>query len=111
LPSQDIIDIVVSVAVVPQATNAQTPKRNSIKYFIHVTERISKSSYHGIAGGCMCCGHNRKWTAAQIRIHFTKESEGSTQVNECPKVPPEITRFYRDIRDAFVSPHHTARAG
>ncbi len=46
----------------------------------------------------MFCG----MTAAQIRIHFTKENEGSTHVHECPKFPPEINKFYRDVRDAFV---------
>jgi hypothetical protein len=51
----------------------------------------------------MFCGHLRTWTVGQIRIHFTKESEGSTHVHACPQVPPEITQFYREIRDVFVS--------
>ena len=103
LPPQDIMDIIASVVLFPKPSNVLNPKRNSIEYFIHITERISKSSYHGIVGGCVFCGHNRKWTAAQIRIHFTKEKEGATHVHECPKVPPQITRYYREIRDAFVS--------
>jgi len=103
LPPQDIMDIIASVVLFPKPSNVLNPKRNSIEYFIHITERITKSSYHGIVGGCVFCGHNRKWTAAQIRIHFTKEKEGATHVHECPKVPPQITRYYREIRDAFVS--------
>jgi len=98
LPSQDVIDG-ITVALFPKPSNSQPPKRNSIEYFIHITERISKSTFHG---GCMFCGHNRKWTVGQIRIHFTKESEGATHVHACPQVPQEITQFYRDVRDAFL---------
>ena len=83
LPPQDIMDIIASVVLFPKPSNVLNPKRNSIEYFIHITERITKSSYHGIVGGCVFCGHNRKWTAAQIRIHFTKEKEGATHVHEC----------------------------
>ncbi len=51
----------------------------------------------------MFCGHNRKWTVGQIRIHFTKENEGATHVHACPQVPQEITQFYRDVRDKFLA--------
>ena len=51
----------------------------------------------------MFCGHNRKWTVGQIRIHYTKESEGATHVHACPQVPQEITQFYRDVRDTFLA--------
>ena len=50
----------------------------------------------------MFCGIFKKWSGAQIRIHLTKESEGSTHVKACIQVPPEITQFYREIRDAYI---------
>jgi hypothetical protein len=102
LPSQDVIDG-ITVALFPKPSNSQPPKRNSIEYFIHITERVSKSTFHGVVGGCMFCGHNRKWTVGQIRIHYTKESEGATHVHACPQVPQEITQFYRDVRDTFLA--------
>jgi hypothetical protein len=51
----------------------------------------------------MFCGFSKKWTVGQIRIHLTKENEGATHCHACPQVPPEITQFYRELRDAFVS--------
>ena len=99
MPTKDMMDKIAAFPTFQKPSHTKTPKRDSIEYFIYITERISQNPLCSTRMLYVLWSFQEVVSSAQIRIHFTKESEGS-HVKACIQVQPKITQFNRKVRDA-----------
>ena len=97
------MDGIVDVPRYPVPPNILPSTRNSVEKLLYITQRFNEKNYRGFQATCMFYGFSRKGNTSQFRIHFTKESEGGTTCSPCSKVPPVITEYYIEQRDAVLA--------
>ena len=79
MPTKDMMDKIADFPTFQKPSHTKAPKRDSIEYLIYtgITERISQNPLCSTRMLYVLWSFQEVVSSAQIRIHFTKESERS----------------------------------